>query len=77
MNVTGSGEDSSESEETTSTSGVFIFTLRSYPTLDRYWNNIRTATQLLVHPTIETRLDALMKERSVHEHSSHCRLQTV
>ena len=44
---------------------MFIFTLRSYPTLDRYWNKTRTPAQLQVHPTIDKRLDALMKERQV------------
>lgn len=63
MNVSGRGEETSESEETTDTSGVFIFTLRSYPTLDRYWNKTHNPSQLQVHPTIEKRLDALMKER--------------
>ncbi|KAK7115868.1 WD repeat-containing protein 93-like isoform X2 [Littorina saxatilis] len=73
--VKGSGEEAGEAEESTDTSGVFVFTLRSYPTLDRYWNRLRTPTQLLVHPTIDTRLDALMKERLAQQALRKQRLQ--
>ncbi|XP_076465084.1 WD repeat-containing protein 93-like isoform X2 [Babylonia areolata] len=74
--VKGSGTVSEEeSEETTETSEVFIHTLRSYPTLDPYWNKTRTPAQLQVHPTIETRLDALMKERVAQQALRKQRLQ--
>ncbi|KAL8615967.1 hypothetical protein ACOMHN_034643 [Nucella lapillus] len=73
--VKGSGEASSESEDPTETCGVFVYTLRSYPTLDHYWSKPRCLTQLQVHPTLETRLDTLMKERLAQQALRKTRLQ--
>nr|KAG5699569.1 hypothetical protein BaRGS_033765 [Batillaria attramentaria] len=63
--VKGEGVQVDEEEDSTTTyrSSLYMFTLRSYPTLDKYWMKTRTKGQLQVHPTIDQRLDALMKER--------------
>lgn len=73
--VKGSGEATEESEETTKLAVVFIFPLHSFKTLDSYWSKARNTAKLLVHPTIEDRLDALIKERLIQQRLRKNRIQ--
>lgn len=75
--VKGDGVQTDEGEESSTTyrSSMYVFTLRSYRTLDRYWNQTRNTSKLLVHPTIDQRLDALMKERIAQQALRKSRLQ--
>lgn len=59
----GNGVEVNDAGETNDVSGLFVYTLRSFPTLDKYWAQTRYEGHLSGHSTAEQRLDALMKER--------------
>ncbi|XP_046350469.2 WD repeat-containing protein 93-like isoform X7 [Haliotis rufescens] len=59
-----------------SMSSLFIFQLRSFPSLDPYWKREREAVSYLVHTTLEQRLDALMKERLAQQGLRKMRMQS-
>ncbi|XP_071103091.1 WD repeat-containing protein 93-like isoform X2 [Haliotis cracherodii] len=71
-------DEETEMEETppVSMSSLFIFQLRSFPSLDPYWKREREAVSYLVHTTLEQRLDALMKERLAQQGLRKTRMQT-
>ena len=43
--------------------GLFVFQLRSFPTLDKYRDCERPVIPFVVHNTVMERTDALLKER--------------
>ena len=43
--------------------GIFAFHLRSFPTLELYHTRQRPSIPYTVHNTVETRVDALFRER--------------
>lgn len=47
---------------------VFGFTLRSFPSLDKYRQIERPDIPYYLHSTVEKRVDALLRERSVRGH---------
>merc|ERR550532_848540 len=69
--------DEPENTDTTSspTSKVFGFTLRSFPTLDRYRLMERPEVPYYVHTTVEKRVDALMRERICNQGLRQGRMQ--
>ncbi|XP_060554137.1 WD repeat-containing protein 93-like isoform X3 [Ruditapes philippinarum] len=58
-------EESSEIDADTSlqTGVVFVYQLRSFPSLDQYWKIKRSSQPFTVHTTIEERVDSLLAER--------------
>ncbi|XP_041365295.1 WD repeat-containing protein 93-like isoform X2 [Gigantopelta aegis] len=56
-------------------SQMFFFPLRSFPTLDKYWERRRTPVDLRVHSTVENRLQALMEARWEEQALRKCRMQ--
>ena len=42
---------------------LFVFQLRSFPTLERYWKRQREELPYVIHSTVEKRVDALLQER--------------
>ena len=57
---------SGQDEQTTApvcTSQMFFFQLRSFRTLDVYWEHRKTPVDLRVHSTVDNRLQALMASR--------------
>ncbi|XP_046574489.1 WD repeat-containing protein 93-like [Haliotis rubra] len=77
-------EDESEVEEETeieesppeaSKSSLFMFQLRSFPSLDPYWKREREVVSYLVHTTLEQRLEVLMKERLAQQALRKTRMQ--
>ncbi|XP_067664701.1 WD repeat-containing protein 93-like isoform X3 [Haliotis asinina] len=56
-------------------SSLFMFQLRSFPSLDPYWKRERDVVSYLVHTTLEQRLEALMKERLAQQALRKTRMQ--
>ncbi|XP_053405334.1 WD repeat-containing protein 93-like isoform X3 [Mercenaria mercenaria] len=58
-------EESSEIDADSSlqTGIVYVYQLRSFPSLDQYWKIKRSSQPLTVHTTVEQRVDALLAER--------------
>jgi len=54
-----------ESVVETSLGMLFVFQLRSFPTLDEYNERQRKPVPYKVHTTIDQRVDALMTERYI------------
>lgn len=60
-------EDSPEDDDviTQSRDSLFVFQLRSFPSLDQYREKQKESLPYILHPLAEDRLNALLKNRSV------------
>ena len=56
-------ETAGQGEESEGVGGLFVYQLRSFPSLDSYMNKQRDPVPYMVHSTLEKRVDALLKER--------------
>lgn len=71
----GEGTEINEEGETNDISGVFMYHLRSYPLLDRYWNQDYKGKQLMMYTTADQRIAPLMQERMQQQALRKPRLQ--
>ncbi|KAK2179178.1 hypothetical protein NP493_505g03003 [Ridgeia piscesae] len=54
---------------------IFVFALRSFPSLDRYRQKTQTEVPLIIHNTLSQRVNALFKDRMVHHSARVARMQ--
>ncbi|KAK3097698.1 hypothetical protein FSP39_012246 [Pinctada imbricata] len=62
-------------EESDGSGSLFVYQLRSFPTLDSYVNKHRDPVPYMVHTTLEKRVDALLKERIAQQGLRKTRMQ--
>ncbi|ESP05506.1 hypothetical protein LOTGIDRAFT_228061 [Lottia gigantea] len=56
-------------------SAVFIYQLRSFPTLDTYWQHSRELSTEVIHPTLDKRINSLLRYRISQQASRKERMQ--
>ena len=76
MHSTGQQKDTDtattdENDNAAVASSLFVFTLRSFPALDKYRTAERATVPYMVHSTLDRRVTALLTERYALRWSAH------